>query len=143
MREHVPSDARIHYVITNGGKAPNVVPDFAEVYYYARHNDMRVLDGIWERIVNAASGAALGTGTTMELEMTGAVWNVLPNSYLVGADAEEPADASAASSTRRPSGSLPRCCASRSTATCRRSTARTRCSRRSQASAARRPISAT
>jgi aminobenzoyl-glutamate utilization protein B len=83
MREHVPSDARIHYVITNGGKAPNVVPDFAEAYYYARHNDMRVLDGIWERIGNAARGAALGTGTTMELELTGAVWNVLPNSYLV------------------------------------------------------------
>ncbi|MEW6323294.1 MAG: amidohydrolase [Acidobacteriota bacterium] len=82
MREHVPSDARIHYVITNGGRAPNVVPDFAEVYYYARHNDMRVLDGIWERIVNAARGAALGTGTTMELEVTGAVWNVLPNTYL-------------------------------------------------------------
>jgi len=84
MREHVPSDARIHYVITNGGKAPNVVPDYAESYYYARHNDMRVLDGIWERITNAARGAALGTGTTMELELTGAVWNVLPNSYLVG-----------------------------------------------------------
>lgn len=84
LREHVDSDARIHYVITNGGKAPNVVPDFAEVYYYARHNDMRVLDDIWERIQNAAKGAALGTGTTMEMEMTGAVWNVLPNTYLVG-----------------------------------------------------------
>jgi aminobenzoyl-glutamate utilization protein B len=82
MREHVPSDARIHYVITNGGNAPNVVPDFAEAYYYARHNDMRVLDGIWERITNAARGAALGTDTKMELELTGAVWNVLPNSYL-------------------------------------------------------------
>jgi aminobenzoyl-glutamate utilization protein B len=82
MREHVPSDARIHYVITNGGNAPNVVPDFAEVYYYARHNDMRILDGIWERITNAARGAALGTDTKMELELTGAVWNVLPNSYL-------------------------------------------------------------
>jgi aminobenzoyl-glutamate utilization protein B len=83
MREHVPSDTRIHYVITNGGRAPNVVPDFAEVYYYARHNDMRVLDSIWERIINASKGAALGTGTTTELEITGAVWNVLPNSYLV------------------------------------------------------------
>jgi len=83
MREHIPSDARIHYVITNGGRAPNVVPDFAEAYYYARHNDMRVLEGIWERIQDAARGAALGTGTTMELELTGAVWNVLPNSYLV------------------------------------------------------------
>lgn len=84
MREHVPSDARIHYVITNGGRAPNVVPDFAEVYYYARHNDMRVLNDIWERIVNASKGAALGTGTTVDLEITGAVWNVLPNDYLVG-----------------------------------------------------------
>ena len=82
MREHVPSDARIHYVITQGGQAPNVVPDFAEVYYYARHNDMRVLEGIWERITNAARGAALGTDTKMEMEMTGAVWNVLPNEYL-------------------------------------------------------------
>jgi aminobenzoyl-glutamate utilization protein B len=82
MREHVPSDARIHYVITNGGSAPNVVPDFAEVYYYARHNDMRVLDGIWERITNAARGAALGTDTKTEIEITGAVWNVLPNRHL-------------------------------------------------------------
>jgi aminobenzoyl-glutamate utilization protein B len=82
MREHVPSDARIHYVITNGGQAPNVVPDFAEVYYYARHNDMRVLDGIWERITNAARGAALGTDTKVEIDLTGAVWNVLPNAYL-------------------------------------------------------------
>ena len=84
MREHVPQDARIHYVITNGGRAPNVVPDFAEVYYYARHNDMRILDDVWERINNAAKGAALGTGTEMELEITGSVWNVLPNDYLVG-----------------------------------------------------------
>lgn len=83
MREHIPSDTRIHYVITNGGRAPNVVPDFAEVYYYARHNDMRVLNDIWERIVNASKGAALGTGTTVDLDLTGAVWNVLPNDHLV------------------------------------------------------------
>jgi aminobenzoyl-glutamate utilization protein B len=82
MREHVPSDSRIHYVITNGGSAPNVVPDFAEVYYYARHNDMRVLDGIWDRITNAARGAALGTETKVEIEITGSVWNVLPNRHL-------------------------------------------------------------
>jgi aminobenzoyl-glutamate utilization protein B len=82
MREHIPQETRIHYVITDGGKAPNVVPDFAEVYYYARHNDMRILDGIWERIVNAARGAALGTGTTMDFELTGSTWNVLPNEYL-------------------------------------------------------------
>ena len=82
MREHVPQETRIHYVITNGGKAPNVVPDFAEVYLYARHPDMRTLDDIWERIVNAAKGAALGTGTTMDMQIIGSVYNVLPNDYL-------------------------------------------------------------
>ena len=84
MREHVPQETRIHYIITRGGAAPNIVPDFAEAYYYARHPNMRVLDGIWQRIVDAANGAALGTGTTMELEITGAVYNVLPNEYLSG-----------------------------------------------------------
>jgi aminobenzoyl-glutamate utilization protein B len=82
LREHVPQETRIHYVITQGGRAPNVVPDVAEVYYYARNPDMRVLDGIWDRIVNAAKGAALGTGTTVEEESLGAVYNVLPNEYL-------------------------------------------------------------
>lgn len=82
MREHVPQETRIHYIITNGGKAPNVVPDFAETYYYARHSDMRVLDGIWERIVNASKGAALGTGTEVSMELVNAVYNVLPNDHL-------------------------------------------------------------
>jgi aminobenzoyl-glutamate utilization protein B len=71
-------------VITHGGAAPNVVPDFAEVYMYARHNDMAVLDGIWERIIAASNGAAMGTGTTVEHEVMGAVYNVLPNEYLAG-----------------------------------------------------------
>jgi aminobenzoyl-glutamate utilization protein B len=84
MREHVPQETRIHYIITRGGAAPNIVPDFAEAYYYARHPNMPILDGIWERMVKAANGAALGTGTTMELEVTGAVYNTLPNEYLSG-----------------------------------------------------------
>ena len=82
MREHVPESARIHYVITAGGKAPNVVPDFAEVYYVARHADMAILDGIWDRIVSAAKGAALGTGTTVDHEVVSAVYNMLPNEHL-------------------------------------------------------------
>jgi aminobenzoyl-glutamate utilization protein B len=82
MREHVPERTRIHYVITRGGAAPNVVPDFAELYLYARLDDMTVLDQIWDRIVDASKGAALGTGTTVEHEITGAVYNVLPNDYL-------------------------------------------------------------
>lgn len=79
MREHVPQEARIHYVITNGGKAPNVVPDFAEVYYYARHFNRDVVVDIFDRIVKAAEGAALGTGTTMEYEMIGGTHELLPN----------------------------------------------------------------
>ncbi|MFD2588258.1 amidohydrolase [Croceitalea marina] len=79
MREHIPQEARIHYVITDGGKAPNVVPDFAEVYYYARHNKRDVVRGIFERIVKAAEGAALGTETTMKYEIVNGVHELLPN----------------------------------------------------------------
>jgi aminobenzoyl-glutamate utilization protein B len=79
MREHIPQEARIHYVITDGGKAPNVVPDFAEVYYYARHNSRDVVIDIFDRMVKAAEGAALGTGTTMDYEMIGGTHELLPN----------------------------------------------------------------
>ncbi|VAW26924.1 Aminobenzoyl-glutamate utilization protein B [hydrothermal vent metagenome] len=79
MREHIPQEARIHYVITEGGKAPNVVPDFAEVYYYARHNNRKTVIEIFDRIVNAAKGAAMGTGTTMDYEMIGGTHELLPN----------------------------------------------------------------
>ncbi|MFT4032406.1 MAG: amidohydrolase [Siphonobacter sp.] len=77
MREHIPSDTRVHYIITKGGEAPNVVPDFAEVYYYARHKDRTVLQNVWKRITKAAEGAALGTETRMELEVIGGVYNLL------------------------------------------------------------------
>lgn len=79
MREHIPSSARIHYVITSGGKAPNVVPDFAEVYYYARHNERDVVIDIFDRIVKASEGAAMGTGTTTDYEMIGGTHELLPN----------------------------------------------------------------
>ena len=69
MREHVPQDSRIHYVITNGGTAPNVVPDFAEVLYYVRHPDPAGVDAIWTRLEDAARGAALGTGTKVDWEI--------------------------------------------------------------------------
>ncbi|WP_029661499.1 amidohydrolase [Alteromonas sp. ALT199] len=79
MREHVPDGTRIHYVITNGGTAPNVVPDFAEVYYYVRSAQPAVVLSLWDRLEKAAEGAALGTETRVNWEVTGGVWNVLPN----------------------------------------------------------------
>lgn len=78
MREHVPADTRMHYVITRGGEAPNVVPDFAEVYIAVRHPDRAVLLDIWKRIIKTAEGAALGTGTTMDFEVIYGSYNVLP-----------------------------------------------------------------
>jgi aminobenzoyl-glutamate utilization protein B len=69
MHEHIPQDARIHYVITSGGVAPNVVPDFAEVFYYARHPNAEGVKEIWARMEDAARGAAMGTGTRVEWEV--------------------------------------------------------------------------
>jgi len=82
LREHIPQDSRIHYVITNGGLAPNVVPDFAESYYVVRHPDARVAGEIFERVVKAAEGAALGTGTTVEYELINGTYSTLPNDVL-------------------------------------------------------------
>ena len=82
MREHVPQETRIHYIITNGGAAPNVVPDFAESYYYVRHPDPRVVAEVFERVKKAAEGAALGTGTTVEHEVINGVYGILTNDVL-------------------------------------------------------------
>ncbi len=82
MREHIPMESRIHYVITDGGKAPNVVPEFAEVYYYIRHPEMEMVHELFERAVNAAKGAALGTDTRMEYEVIHGLYNLLPNETL-------------------------------------------------------------
>src|SRR5918992_784437 len=85
MREHVPDGTRIHYVITNGGAAPNVVPDFSEVYYYVRHKDAKVVLELWDRVQKAADGAAMGTGTKVELEVINGVYALLPNETLARA----------------------------------------------------------
>jgi aminobenzoyl-glutamate utilization protein B len=69
LHEHIAQDARMHYVITNGGLAPNVVPDFAEVFYYVRHPKPEGVEEIWERLEAAARGAAMGTGTKVEWEV--------------------------------------------------------------------------
>ena len=60
-----------------GGEAPNVVPDFAEVYYYSRHPKRDQVIKLFDRIVKAAEGAALGTGTTMDYEMIGGTHDLL------------------------------------------------------------------
>ena len=82
MREHMPAAARMHYVITNGGLAPNVVPEFAEVYYYVRHPRTEMVESLFERLVAAAEGAALGTGTRMDYEVMHGNFPLLRNDVL-------------------------------------------------------------
>jgi aminobenzoyl-glutamate utilization protein B len=82
LREHIPMESRIHYVITSGGEAPNVVPEFAEVYYYSRHPEMIQARQNFDWIVKTAEAAAMGTQTRMEYEIINGVFNVLPNETL-------------------------------------------------------------
>jgi aminobenzoyl-glutamate utilization protein B len=82
LREHVPQETRIHYIITNGGSAPNIVPAFAEANLVARNPDAQVLNGIWERIMDCARAGALASGTRMEFEQGTNYSNVVPNDVL-------------------------------------------------------------
>ena len=76
MREHIPSSTRIHNIITAGGEAPNVVPDFAESYYYVRNVDPAIVRDVWARVVKAAEGSAMATG------ITGGVYSMLASETL-------------------------------------------------------------
>jgi aminobenzoyl-glutamate utilization protein B len=82
LREHVPDRTRIHYVITSGGGAPNVVPDYAEVFYYVRSHDPKVVIDVMGRVRKAADGAAMATETRVEFEQIGGVYSMLPNDTL-------------------------------------------------------------
>jgi len=78
----VSEKTRIHYVITRGGEAPNVVPAFAEVYYYVRHPKRNEVKETWDRLTRIAQGAAMATDTRVEIEVTGGVYDLLPNQTL-------------------------------------------------------------
>lgn len=82
MREHVPEDARMHYIITRGGDAPNVVPESAEVFYYVRHRNPLVMAEIFDRLVKTSEAAALGTGTQVRHEVIHGAYSLLPNDAL-------------------------------------------------------------
>jgi aminobenzoyl-glutamate utilization protein B len=82
LREHTPDFTRIHHVITSGGDAPNVVPAFAEVYYYVRHPDHRVVKDLYRRLLLCAEAGALATETRLEVEPLGGTYNLLPNDAL-------------------------------------------------------------
>lgn len=82
LREHVPSDVRIHYSITDGGVVPNIVPDKASVWYFVRAFDRGTVENAYERLVKIAKGAAMMTETEVTVEFLGGCYNTMNNSVL-------------------------------------------------------------
>jgi aminobenzoyl-glutamate utilization protein B len=82
MREHVPSNTRMHYIISKGGVAPNIVPDLAQMDLMARSPSNTTLQEIWNRILDVAKGAALMTGTTVEVTDIGSDADIIGNDAL-------------------------------------------------------------
>lgn len=67
LRQHVTPDVRMHGIITNGGVAANIVPDKAVAQFYFRASTKEILDDVLVKVKNIAQGAALMTGSTLEM----------------------------------------------------------------------------
>jgi aminobenzoyl-glutamate utilization protein B len=86
LREHMPSDARVHYAIVDaGGSSPNVVQAQAAAYYLVRSPTTAQMRTLYDRVVRIAQGATLMTDTTLEVEYDGGCAEVLPNDALEAA----------------------------------------------------------
>lgn len=83
LREHVTDDVRIHYVIKNGGAAPNIVPGDASVWYYVRALSRTAVEETYDRLVKVAKGAAMMTETELQIEYLGGCYNTMENQVLV------------------------------------------------------------
>jgi len=79
LREHVKPTVRMHYVIVNGGKVPNVVPDYAKVWCWVRDSTRQGVEGVFDRVKNIAKGAALMAGVTSKLSVQSGDYEMLPN----------------------------------------------------------------
>lgn len=66
LRQHVTNDVRIHGIISSGGAAPNIVPDYAEAKFYIRAREKKNLEGVVAKVKNIAEGAAKMTGATVK-----------------------------------------------------------------------------
>ncbi|MBD3207385.1 amidohydrolase [Candidatus Bathyarchaeota archaeon] len=88
LREHVIQDARIHYVIEEGGGQPNVVPDYARSWYLVRAPERDQLEPIYQRILKIAEGAAMMTDTELEVEFIKGIYNKMPSKTLSDAVTE-------------------------------------------------------
>jgi len=79
MREHVRPTTRIHYVIPSAGEAPNVVPEYARVWYYVRDTARAPVDDYYDRLLKIAEGAAMATRTEFKVTLLTGVHELLLN----------------------------------------------------------------
>ncbi len=79
LREHIRPTTRIHYVIPSGGQAPNVVPEYAKVWYYVRDENRELVELYYDRVLDAARGAAIATQTEHSVRLLTGVHAVLFN----------------------------------------------------------------
>jgi aminobenzoyl-glutamate utilization protein B len=79
LREHVPQETRIHSVIVDGGRAPNVVPPEATIWYFVRAPKRADVEAVYARVLECARGAAIMTGTTYDVEFLTGCYDLLPN----------------------------------------------------------------
>ncbi len=85
LREHIEESSRIHGIITHGGDAPNIVPDYSASLFYIRAREDDYCDELLEKVKNCARGAAMATGARVEMEMQGAYKSVRTNMALAQA----------------------------------------------------------
>ncbi len=85
LREHVVDSSRIHGIITHGGDAPNIVPDYSASLFYVRARDDDYCDELLEKVKNCARGAAVATGARVEMEMQGSYRSLRTNAPLAQA----------------------------------------------------------
>lgn len=85
LREHLPDGVRVHYVTTEGGKVPNIVPKFAQTWYHIRSKARPDVEDAYRRLIDVAKGAALMTGTTLEIDFQGGCYPTIQNKVLAEA----------------------------------------------------------
>ncbi|WP_028400106.1 M20 family metallopeptidase [Ectobacillus panaciterrae] len=90
LRQQLPSDVKIHGIITHGGDAPNIIPEYASARFFIRAKTRKRCEEVTEKVKKVAEGAALATGATIKIEQfQNKIDNLLLNRTFDAVAAEE------------------------------------------------------
>lgn len=84
LRQQIRPDARIHGIITHGGKAPNIIPDHAAALFYVRALDMTYLEELYQKVLGCFEAAAMATGTRHQVKRAGSDYHPHKVNYALG-----------------------------------------------------------